>query len=324
MKYIFLMAGQGAQYPGMGRDLYQELSEVQELFAIANKQLSFDLRALLFEGSAEDLQATDKTQIAITVVNLAAAMALASHNITPSWLAGFSLGEYSAMVLAGVLTVPDACTAVKVRGACMEEASRALDSTEGTPGMLAIIGISLAEVRAALLSARISEAYIAIHNSPTQTVVGGTAEGLKQVQEACDNAGALRIVRLRVSGPFHTPLIEEARRNFQKEIRSIKFSDPRLPIYSNVTGAELTSGEALRRYSVQQLVSPLLWTEEERAVVAASSHTTRTALDVGPGNVLCGLWKAYARHYRDTDRDIPACVSTGTLQEIQALAESHK
>ena len=313
------MAGQGSQYPGMGRDLYEHSEEVRELFSIADKEAPFDLRALLFEGSAEALQATDKTQIAITVVNIASALVLERYHILPSWLAGFSLGEYSAMVLAGILTIPHACRAVRLRGECMEEASRAMDSSEGKAGLIAVIGISYEEVRHALAS--LSDSYIAIQNSPTQTVVGGSAEGLAEAQKCCEAAGALRIVPLRVSGPFHTPLMERARRAYEEALRAIPFANPTLPTFSNVTGRALSSGEEARQLAISQLVSPVLWIACEQAVIKHSSGSPRIALDVGPGSVLCGLWKAYKKAHREDD--IPACQPIGTLEEIQKLIEEN-
>ncbi len=319
MQYIFLMAGQGSQYPGMGHDLYEHSAEVRELFSIADREAPFDLRALLFEGSAAELQATDKTQIAITVVNLAIARLLERHKILPSWLAGFSLGEYSAMVLAGILTISQACQAVRLRGECMEEASRAMDSRAGKAGLIAVIGISYEEVRQALESAAISDSYIAIQNSPTQTVIGGTAEGLVAAQKCCEAAGALRIVSLRVSGPFHTPLMEEARRAYEEALRTIPFTTPRLPIFSNVTGKVLSSGEEARQLAISQLVSPVLWTACEQEIIKNSSGNLRIALDVGPGSVLCGLWKAYKKSRRDDD--IPSCQPIGRLEEVQKLIE---
>ena len=310
------MAGQGAQYPGMGRDLYDHSNEVRELFRTAGQHTPFDLRALLFDGSAEELQSTDKTQIAITVVNIATALVLHEHGITPHWLAGFSLGEYSAMMLAGVLSIANACKAVRLRGECMEDASRSLDSKEGAAGLIAVLGLSNDEIKEALSTVN-DEAYIAIENSPSQSVIGGTAEGLKAATQACEAAGALRIVRLRVSGPFHTPLMEEARRHYEQGLKSIPFANPTTPIFSNVTGANVRNGEEARRLAIQQLVSPVRWIVEEQAITAASAGNKRMALDVGPGSVLRGLWKAYAKTQRD--EELPACTAIGTVDEIKNL-----
>ena len=238
MKYLFLFPGQGAQYPQMGKDFYDRHSAVRELFDIARNAAGFDVADLIFNGSAEELQATDKTQIAVTLINLAAAKALELVGIVPTAVAGFSLGEYAAMVTAGVLTVADALRAVQIRGAIMEEVSRHSDTAGGRSGLTAIIGLPTEEVVRCLEKLQNDgNVFIAIKNSPLQTVIGGTYEGLRNAEKVCDEAGAMRIVPLKVSGPFHTPLMEEARKRYGQEIASIPFANPVLPIYSNVTAA---------------------------------------------------------------------------------------
>ncbi len=176
MRYSYLFPGQGAQSPGMGQDLYDFSEDVRALYALASKQCGFDVAALVFEGSEEDLKSTDNTQIAITATNLAAATVLHEFGIKSDRIAGFSLGEYAGLVEAGVLDVDSVFPIVRTRGQVMEEASRTLDSDEGPAGMTAVLGLDY-ETVAEVLQA-VPDAYPGIHNSPAQTVVSGTATAL--------------------------------------------------------------------------------------------------------------------------------------------------
>ena len=318
MRYAFLFPGQGAQYPGMGSDLYERYPEVRELFEIATGQANFDLKQLLLHGNeeqnreqkAQELQSTDKTQIAITLVNLAAAQVLRARALEPDCVAGFSLGEYAALTEAGVLSRDDVFRVVRERGAIMEECSRALDSSAGAPGMAAVIGLDFATVQSALDGQ--ADVYPAIHNSPEQTVIAGTYAALQAAKERIEEAGALRFVPLKVSGPFHCPLMEEGRRRFAAVLETVTFSDPILPVYSNVTFAPVRSGAEARRLCVDQLVSLVRWADEERALIQAG---VEGLFEVGPGNVLSGLWRALARKEKTTIKCHPA----GTLKNIEVL-----
>ena len=326
MNYIYLFPGQGAQYPQMGKDLYDHNPAVRDLFRAAQTEVGFDVADLIFNGTAEELQATDKTQIAVTLVNLAAAQGLQTAGISPIAVAGFSLGEYAAMVTAGILTVADALQAVRIRGAIMEEVSRKSDSDAGKSGLTAIIGISIDEVAQCIDSLHSSEVYIAIKNSPAQTVIGGTYSGLRAAEKACEAAGALRIIPLRVSGPFHTPHMEEARREYEKELATISFSDPHVPIYSNVTAERVRAGNRMRELAAKQLVSVVEWVAEQRALIADSAQNKhRRLLEVGPGSVLRGLWRGLLKEMRreisnESDRELlPECLPVGKIEEIASL-----
>lgn len=313
MKRVFLYPGQGAQYSGMGKDLYNESEAVRQLFRTAEKIARFDVADLVFNGSETELKATDKTQIAITVVNLAAATLLTERGIVSHGAAGFSLGEYAALVDAGVLEVEDALLAVRERGRLMEEASRELDSEAGSAGMIAAIGKDYPEIVEILDNIGLENAYPAIYNSPSQTVIGGDAEAMAVLPEKLKEHGVRRTIPLKVSGPFHTPLMVQARLELSKVFSTIEFKDPKKPVYSNVTGAQIGSGEEARGRCLEQLVSTVMWTREEEALL---SEGYTQLIEAGPGSVLGGLWKSLAKSAGIED---PYVESGGTLEAIEAL-----
>lgn len=313
MPYTFLFPGQGAQYPGMGKDLYDAHDSVKELFRRGNQQVPFNLEEVIFDGTEEDLRATDKTQVAVTVVSLAASRALGERGIRPDRVAGFSLGEYAALTEAGVLAAEDVLPLVKIRGEVMEAASRELDGEAGRAGMMAVMGLSLDQIRRTLEDNKFTDAFPSMANSPVQTVLSGTAEGLERAGGLLKEAGAKRVIPLKVSGPFHTPLMENARREFEKAVTGVTFSDPRLPVYSNVTGELVESGDQARELCLQQLVNTVLWVREEESLLRDG---TGRLLEVGPGTVLAGLWKAFGKSRDGVDSVVEPA---GTLEQIEAL-----
>lgn len=316
MGYTFLFPGQGAQYPGMGRDLYEASNAVQSLFKRASDQVGFDVAELLFNGSEEELQATDRTQVAITAVNLAARRLLTERGVAPERCAGFSLGEYAALVTAGILAEDDVFPIVRARGNIMEEVSRTLDSEHGPAGMSAILGLDLETVTGVLDRSDIEEAYPGIHNSPVQTVISGTSRALESAEQLLREAGARRVVRLKVSGPFHCPLMQEARERFDEFLSGFTFSDPTVPVYSNVDGKQIASGAEARRRCTEQLVSPVRWVAEVESLISDGSGDF---LEVGPGTVLGGLWKAYKK---SNDEATQSCLPAGKLDDIAAIVSA--
>jgi [acyl-carrier-protein] S-malonyltransferase len=287
----------------MGMDLWEASPKVRQLFQLASDAAGFDVKHTLSEGTAEELAATDKAQILITLVDLSAAAVLAERGIEPGGCAGFSLGEYAALCTAGVVGVEAVFRLVKVRGALMEKASRALDTAGGKPGMAAVLGMP-AE-KAAAVAAGIEGVFVANHNSPVQLVLSGTAAGLSRAEELLKREGAKRCIRLKVSGPFHSPLMEGARIAFEEVLAGFAFSDPVLPVYSNVTGGPIASGAEARALCGQQVVSPVRWVDEETRLAADGYVDFREA---GPGTVLTGLFKALRP---DVD-----CRPAGTLEAI--------
>lgn len=306
MKTAFVFPGQGAQYPGMGKDLWETNSSVKDFFQLASDTTGINLTRLLFEGTEDELKATDKQQVAITVVNLSAAMILREHGVRPDAVAGFSLGEFAALCEAGVVSLKDTIRIVRARGEIFERVSRSLDSPTGSPGMAAVVGLDFDKLTAALKG--IDGVYPANYNSPTQIAISGTAKGLDAAEAALKAAGARRFIRLKVSGPFHSPLLDEARNAFGAFLESISFSDPRVPLYQNVTGKRTATAVEVKKLSVEQVVSTVRWVDLERNLIADGIERF---VEVGPGTVLAGLLKAVAE-------DKP-CLAAGKIEQINQI-----
>jgi [acyl-carrier-protein] S-malonyltransferase len=309
VKTCFLFPGQGAQYPGMGRDLWEASDKVKELFRQASAASGMEMTRLLFEGGEEELKATDKTQVAVTLVNVAAGMACRERGIQPEGFAGFSLGEYAALYEAGVLRLEDLFPIVKTRGLLMERASRGADTAGGRSGMAAVLGLDYPAAQAALEKLQGEAVCLANYSSPLQVVLSGTAEALAKAEAVFKAAGAKRFIVLKVSGPFHSPLLEEARRGLEEALASYTFSDPVKPVYSNVTGKRIASGAEARQLCVRQVVSTVRWVDEEKSILADGFQR---CLEVGPGSVLGGLWKAFSRK-------VP-CLPAGKQEEIAKIS----
>jgi [acyl-carrier-protein] S-malonyltransferase len=315
----FLFPGQGAQYPGMALDLWESCGEVKNLFALASDVMGRDMRALIRDAGGETLKRTDISQPAITLANLAAAAALGERGILPRGVAGFSLGEYAALVSAGVIDAETCFRLVKLRGEAMQAAAERLygdaaGDTPGTaqpPGMAAVVGLPPERVEALIAewaAGGLDGLYGANFNSPRQVVVSGTAAALAAAEERFQAAGARRVLRLQVAGPFHSPLIAAAAEAFAPALEAVPFGDPRIPLYSNVSGARVSSGAEARKLALLQITSPVRWTAEEAAVAGGGYQAV---LETGPGKVLQGLWK-------DSGAEIP-CYAAGTAADIEAL-----
>lgn len=308
MRRVFLFPGQGAQYTGMARDLWEASDRVKALFDSASKATDMDLGHLLFQADEEALNATDSQQVAVTLANVAASTYLGERGIHAAGCAGFSLGEYAALHEAGVIDGEHLFPLVKARGSLMEAASRKLDGPDGQAGMAAVLGLVFEEVVPVLEELRCRDVYLANHNAPVQVVLAGTAAGLAAAQKRFDEAGALRFVPLRVSGPFHSPLLQEARDGLRTVLADVPFHDPRKPVYSNVTGRRVSSGAEAKENLVRQVVSPVRWLEEEQVIL---DDGYEQVLEVGPGTVLAGLWKSFHKKLR--------CHPAGTVEAIEEL-----
>lgn len=295
----------------MGRDLWDASAGVKELFRSASEATGIDLEALLFRGSEAELQATNRTQLAVTLVNAAVARVLAERGVAAHGYAGFSVGEYAALAAAGVIAHEDLFRIVQARGELMEQASRGADTAGGPAGMAAVIGLAPEAVSAALQEAG-EGVYAANFSSPRQVVLAGTVEGLARAEAACSAAGARRFVRLKVSGPFHSPLIERARERFAEVVANFEFRDPTAPVYANVTGGLVASGAEARRLCVEQIVSGVQWVTEIRSLLAAGYGRF---LETGPGSVLTGLLRGF-------DTGGVECAPVGTMEQVEAAARA--
>ena len=306
LRLAYLFPGQGAQYSGMGKDLWEKDASVRELFDTATVSAGIDVPALLFEADEEVLRETENTQVAITAVNLAVFRLLRAKGLAPHAVAGFSLGEFSALVAAGVLSIEQVFPMVRERGAIMARASQALSASGEGPGMAAVLGLPGDQVESIARESGL-ELFAANFNSSDQTVLAGTHKALSQGKELFTARGAKRWIPLKVSGPFHSPLLKEAQTAFAEYLSGIEFADPAIVLLSNVTGGAVTSGAEAKNLAIEQVTSPVRWTAEEAALSALGvTH----CLETGPGKVLGGLWKK-------TGSDAP-CLPAGTDGEIEA------
>ena len=292
-KYAFLFPGQGAQAPGMVKDVAESFSSAKKVIDDVSSIVNLDMAKLLWESDAAELSGSDNSQIAITAASLALMAALKDKNIEPSAAMGFSLGEFPALYAAGVLSFEDVVKVVRKRGLIMQKVCEEIAAkNEGhAPGMTAVLGLPPEKVKE--IASGIKDAYAANMNSVKQTVVSGTFDALAAVEKAASEAGARRAVRLKVAGPFHSPLMQDAAVEFEKAIADVNFNDPKIKLFSNVTGKECVSGEEAKKSAVLHLTNPVLWTDEEdclASVMKADGFDKWAALEVGPGKVLSGLW----------------------------------
>ena len=292
-KYAFLFPGQGAQAPGMVKDVAVSFSSAKKVIDDVSSIVNLDMAKLLWESDAAELSRSDNSQIAITAASLALMAALKDKNIEPSAAMGFSLGEFPALYAAGVLSFEDVVKVVRQRGLIMQKVCEEIAAkNEGhAPGMTAVLGLPPEKVKE--IASGIKDAYAANMNSVKQTVVSGTFDALAAVEKAASEAGARRAVRLKVAGPFHSPLMQDAAVEFEKAIADVNFNDPKIKLFSNVTGKECVSGEEAKKSAVLHLTNPVLWTDEEdclASVMKADGFDKWAALEVGPGKVLSGLW----------------------------------
>ncbi|PKP50293.1 MAG: [acyl-carrier-protein] S-malonyltransferase [Bacteroidetes bacterium HGW-Bacteroidetes-11] len=280
--YVF--PGQGAQFVGMGKDLYDGNALAKEMFEKANEILGFRITDLMFAGTDEDLRQTRVTQPAIFLHSVILAKTL-GESFTPEMTAGHSLGEFSALVAAGALSFEDGLKLVYARAMAMQKACEAEPST-----MAAILGLDDAKVEEVL--AGIDEVVVpANYNSPGQLVISGSVKGIEIACEQLKAAGAKRALPLKVGGAFHSPLMEPARVELAAAINATNFSTPVCPVYQNVTGKPYTEPAQIRENLIAQLTAPVRWTQIVQNMVAdGGSHFT----EVGPGTVLQGLVKKIA------------------------------
>jgi len=277
--YIF--PGQGAQFSGMGLDLYEKSPLAQELFEKANSILGFHITDVMFEGSAEDLKQTKVTQPAIFLHSVILSKTLGDH-FKPHMVAGHSLGEFSALVANGTLTFEDGLKLVSQRAQAMQKACEAQPST-----MAAVLGLEDAVVER-ICNQTEGIVVAANYNCPGQLVISGEIAAIEKACEALKNEGARRALILPVGGAFHSPLMEPAREELAAAIEVTTFSEPKYPIYQNVTAAAVTTASAIKQNLILQLTAPVKWTQSVQQMVAdGATHFT----EVGPGKVLQGLVK---------------------------------
>ena len=274
----FVFPGQGAQFSGMGKDLYDNYAQAREMMTRANEVLGFRITDIMFEGSDEDLKQTRVTQPAVFLHSVISAQLMTTYK--PDMVAGHSLGEFSALVAAGVVAWEDALRLVSERALAMQEACELQAGT-----MAAVLG--MADERVAEICNSIEDVVVAANfNCPGQVVISGSLSGVEQACVALKEGGAKRALRLPVGGAFHSPLMQPAAERLEKAILATTFHAPNCPVYQNVSAKGETDKDVIKQQLLQQLTSPVRWTQSVEQMIADGA----TAFyEFGPGDVLKGL-----------------------------------
>jgi [acyl-carrier-protein] S-malonyltransferase len=281
-KIAFLFPGQGSQYPGMGRELAEEFPCARRAFEVADQTLSFSLSKLCFEGPAEDLQLTANAQPAILAMSVAVAAVLREKGIRADFVAGHSLGEYSALVAAGSLPIEEAVRLVRKRGQYMQEAVPV-----GQGAMAALLGLEAAAVEEVCRQAAQGEVVSSANfNSPGQVVISGHRGAVARAVTLARGRGAKRAVMLDVSAPFHCALMKPAQQRLEKELDRVAIADPQIPLANNVDAELVRSATGVREGLKRQVTAPVRW---DQAMRVLRIENVECFIEVGPGKVLSGL-----------------------------------
>ncbi len=283
----FVFPGQGSQYVGMGKDFYDNFSEARSVFESASEAINEDMAVLCFNSDEETLSLTANAQPAILTVSSAALAVLEKEtDMRPDFVAGHSLGEYSALVAAGAIEFADAVKIVRKRGEFMQEAVPA-----GEGAMAAIIGLKKDEVERVCKNCSDGGAqnvWPANYNSPEQTVISGGAHEVEKASEMSLERGAKRAVPLKVSAPFHCPLMSPAAEKLARTLESVRISDVRVPVITNLEAAANTDRQRVKGILLLQITNPVRWSE---SVEYMKERNTNKFIEIGPGKALCGLIK---------------------------------
>ena len=283
----FVFPGQGAQFSGMGKDLYESSKEAKGLFQLANKILGFDISKIMFEGSADQLKETKVTQPAVFLHSTILAKCI-GEQFVPDMVAGHSLGEFSALVANKCLSFEDGLTLVSMRSRAMQKACEMQSST-----MAAILGLEDDLVQE-ICSGVEGVVVPANYNCPGQLVISGSTSSVQKACEKLSEAGARRALVLPVGGAFHSPLMEPAREELAAAIENTPFQNPICPVYQNVTASAITDPSEIKKNLVSQLTAPVRWTQTMHQMI---NDGAKEVIEVGPGKVLQGLFKKVDRSF---------------------------
>jgi [acyl-carrier-protein] S-malonyltransferase len=299
----------------MGRDLYDSFASGRAVFEQADRALGFSISELCFAGSEEALKLTENTQPALLTVSVAAYRLLEEKGVRPDFVAGHSLGEYSALVAAGSLEFESALRLVRSRGQYMQEAV-----PPGEGAMAAILGLRPAQVAEICRRAAEGQAVAPANlNSPDQTVISGNAAAVKRAVELASAAGAKRAVMLPVSAPFHSELMRPAQDRLEKDLRQTSFAPLRIPLVTNVDAAVITSGDEAREALVRQVTLPVRWEESMHELIEQGAATF---VEVGPGRVLSGLLRQIERSVHTVNVEDAKSLETALERLARAQGES--
>ncbi|MEW4369192.1 ACP S-malonyltransferase [Paenibacillus kandeliae] len=304
-KIAFVFPGQGAQKAGMAKDVYDASPAAAQYFNKADDVLGFAISKLAFEGPEDELKQTANTQPALLTASITLLEALKERNIQPDYVAGHSLGEYSALVAAGALSFEDAVAVVRARGQFMEQAVPA-----GQGAMAAVLGAER-EALAQLCASVTADGHaveLANVNCPGQIVVSGTQAGVEAVSARVKEIGGKRAIALEVSGPFHSSLMEPAAQRLAERLQDVTFHDAAVPVVANVNAEAVTSGDQIGELLVKQVYSPVLWEDSVRYMI---EQGVDTFIEIGPGNVLTGLIKKIDKNVR--------LFNINSLESLEAL-----
>jgi len=287
-RIAFLFPGQGSQYPGMGRELAERFPAVRQAFEVADAALGFPLSRICFEGPAEELQLTANTQPAILTVSAAAAQVLADHGVRPAFVAGHSLGEYSALVASGAIALADAVKLVRRRGEYMQEAVPV-----GLGAMAALLGMEPEAVESICKEAAQGEVVSPANlNSPGQIAIAGHTAAVQRAVELAKTRGAKRAIMLNVSAPFHCALMKPAGDRLAIDLDTLHIEEPTAPLVNNADARVVQSPEVIRDGLKRQVTAPVRWAESMKRLLDASVDLF---VEVGPGRVLSGLMRQIDR-----------------------------
>jgi [acyl-carrier-protein] S-malonyltransferase len=292
MTLAYIFPGQGSQYPGMGKNLAENFPVAARLFEELNDALHFSVSRLCFEGTPEELQLTENTQPAILSVSVAALRTMEAEGFPqPDYVAGHSLGEYSALFAARSLSLTDAIRTVRSRGRYMQEAVPV-----GTGAMAAVIGAELKDIEKACAEASQGQVCAPANiNSPSQVVIAGNAEAVERASELLRSGGAKRVLKLNVSAPFHSALMKPAEERLAADLEGIGFANLNVPLVTNVDAAVIRKGAEAREALVRQVSSPVRWLESIELLI---KEGVDTFVEVGPGKVLTGLMRQISREVK--------------------------
>jgi [acyl-carrier-protein] S-malonyltransferase len=314
MKVAFIFPGQGAQYIGMGKELYDNFNIVKSIFDKADEILNEDFVNLIFNGTEEDIKKTENTQPGILMVSTAIAELLKEKGIAPVMTAGLSLGEYSALVAAGALSYEDALPLVRKRGQYMNEA---VPAGKGT--MAAVLGLDAEPLLACCEKAsELGVVGIANYNCPGQLVISGEVAAVEKASELAKEAGARRVVPLQVSGPFHSSLLKPAGEKLAAELDKVTIKNPEIPVITNVEAQPAKDGEAIKKLLIDQVSHSVRWEDSVRYIL---SQGVDTFIEVGPGKALTGFMKKIdktATVYNVEDMASLETVLSGLLAGMEA------